>query len=81
MGRAGSDQFDLPAGACSNFRMPFDKRKLSHYEYRSFYVRLRFHDDALSSNHYMVVLANPRAKVRGVICTHAAELQPCLVFA
>jgi hypothetical protein len=44
-----------PAGACSNFRMPFDKRKFSHYEYRSFYVRLRFDDDARSSNHYMVV--------------------------
>jgi hypothetical protein len=47
-----------PAGARSNFRMPFDKRQFSHYEYRSLYVRLRFHDDARSSNHYMVVLAN-----------------------
>ena len=47
-----------PAGACSNFRMPFDKRKFSHYEYRSLYVRLRLHHDARSSNHSMVVLPN-----------------------
>jgi hypothetical protein len=43
------------AGACSNFRMPFDKRKFSHYEYPSLCVRLRFPDDARSSNHSMDV--------------------------
>jgi hypothetical protein len=40
MGRAGSDPFDLPAGACSNFRTPLEARKFSHYEYPSLCVRL-----------------------------------------
>jgi hypothetical protein len=59
-----------PAGACSNFRMPFDKLKLNHYEYRSFYVRLRFHDDARSSNHCMVVLANLAIAFKALSAKH-----------
>jgi hypothetical protein len=45
-----------PAGVCSNFRRSFDKRHFSRCWFRSFYDRLRFHEDAGSSNRYMVVL-------------------------
>jgi hypothetical protein len=76
-----------PAGACSNFRMAFDQRHFSHYEYPSLCDRLRIHDDPRSSNHSMVVIGShkssdgaARAKVRGALCTHVADLRSCLLF-
>ena len=64
-----------PAGACSNFRLSCDKRHFSRYEFHSFNDRLRFHGDARSSNHYMVVPVS-----NGLLDIAVQDCEGCYLF-